>query len=220
MGAFWIAPVALSINTARTAPQTARLVPVDLPDRSISPTPGSKLSYLGYEFEIPWTDLDDTQTKRYPDQVILTFRSGCRLMMGVSLPKFWITNLGKLTLSPAIATVQFGPDALQSDYRFLEALYDFTPDKMHPFAIRPSTHYREAYLLTLKSAALSRHARSGFFNIEGSAYKGFQQGDPGTQSSVLLELYGDSGSVHFTFFPDEQTHQNLNRVAQSLRSTP
>jgi hypothetical protein len=163
LGAFWIAPVALSINTARTAPEAAGLVPIDLPDRSISPTPGSKLSYLGYEFEIPWTDLDDTQTKRYPDQVILTFRSGRRLMMGVSLPKFWITNLGKLNLSPAIATVHFGPDALQSDYRFLETLYDFTPDKMHAFAIRPSTHYREAYLLTLKSAALSRQARSGFF---------------------------------------------------------
>jgi hypothetical protein len=45
--AFWIAPVWLSFNTARTAAESARLVPVDLPDRSISPTPGSTLSYLG-----------------------------------------------------------------------------------------------------------------------------------------------------------------------------
>jgi hypothetical protein len=148
------------------------------------------------------------------------------MMMGVSPPKFWINNLGKLNLSPAVATAQFGTDALQSDYRFLKTLYNFTPDKMNRFAIRPSTHYREAYLLTLKSAALSRQARSGFFKIEGPAYNGFQQGDPSARASVLLELLADSGSVNFTFFPDEQTRHlglsqaDLNRVSQSLRRTP
>jgi hypothetical protein len=62
----WIAPVALSYYGARKAPAVARVVPTELTDHSISQAPGLRLSYIGYNFEVSWNDLDDSQTKLYP----------------------------------------------------------------------------------------------------------------------------------------------------------
>ena len=53
----WISPVALSYYAARNVLPAAR-VPTDLKDKSVSDAPGEKLSYVGYEFEVPWNDLD------------------------------------------------------------------------------------------------------------------------------------------------------------------
>jgi hypothetical protein len=66
LGAFWVAPVALSFDAARTAKPDARVVPTDLKDLSVSQVPGTKVSFVGYEFAIPWTDLDRTRTRSVP----------------------------------------------------------------------------------------------------------------------------------------------------------
>jgi hypothetical protein len=83
IGVYWAGPVALSIWTARKVPNRVRLVPRDLEDGSISQVTGSKLSYFGYEFEVPWNDIDPALTKLYPklnpNRVVLTFRSGLQL---------------------------------------------------------------------------------------------------------------------------------------------
>ena len=52
LGAFYVAPVALSFDAARKAPPAARVVPTNLKDLSVSQVPGTKVSYVGYEFEI------------------------------------------------------------------------------------------------------------------------------------------------------------------------
>ena len=62
----WAVPVALSYYAVRKAPSIVRIVPTALSDVSISDAPGIKLSYLGYAFDAPWTDLDESQTKLYP----------------------------------------------------------------------------------------------------------------------------------------------------------
>jgi hypothetical protein len=49
-------------NTARKLP-FVRLTTVVLADESISQESGTKLSYFGYDFEVPWTDLDKTNSK-------------------------------------------------------------------------------------------------------------------------------------------------------------
>jgi len=85
VGVEWIAPVALSYYGARKAPAVARVVPTELKDQTVSQASGSRLSYFGYEFEVPWNDLDEAQTKLYPKdkptRVVLVFQSGLRLMI-------------------------------------------------------------------------------------------------------------------------------------------
>ena len=55
-------------------------VPVELADQSISKSPGRKLSYLGYEFEVPWDDLDDAHTKRLRAWQVINFQSGRQIV--------------------------------------------------------------------------------------------------------------------------------------------
>jgi len=63
-------------NAARKEP-IAWITPLQLSDLSISQAPGKRLSYFGYEFEVPWDDIDQTQTKVISaDKVIIAFHSG------------------------------------------------------------------------------------------------------------------------------------------------
>ena len=106
----WILPVYLSIETANKPPTRSRLVPRELLDHSVASGPVTKLSYFGYEFEIPWNDIDEAKTKSYRDMVVLTFHSGLKLMVGTSPPKLWLDGLlGKSRLQPSSRPSGFIP---------------------------------------------------------------------------------------------------------------
>jgi hypothetical protein len=49
-------------NVARKLP-FVKLTPVVLPDVAVSQKSGMNLSHFGYDFEVPWTDLDKEKTK-------------------------------------------------------------------------------------------------------------------------------------------------------------
>jgi hypothetical protein len=225
VGAYWAVPVWLCLSTAAKTPESDRLVPTDLQDLSISQAPGSKLSYLGYEFEVPWTDIDPTETKASSDEVVLRFRSGLVLMVGSTPAGFWKNGLASgFKASPKAVKAAFGSAATDSDYRLLRTLYNFTPTKLTCWSSRASC-YRGVFLLTMKSAALLPSARSGFFNIRNQTYMGFQQGGPQSRATVNVALYSETGSIEFTFFQKDYGNRagvsqaEINRVVQSLRKS-
>jgi len=228
--AFWVAPVALSFDAARKAPPAARVVPTDLKDLSVSRVPGTKVSYVGYEFEIPWNDLDESQTrsvpKDHPEMVALVFRSGLHMIVSASPPRLFPNEVAReWKLSPQNVESIFGRGAAQSDYNFLRNLYEFTPDKMHLWALSPTVHYREQFLLMGKTACLSGFsADTGIFNVENQNYRGFQLGDPQAHPRRLsVHLYSDRGNVELVFAgtdkraPVAVTQPEINRIVQSLR---
>ncbi len=224
VGAEWVAPVVMSIGTARKPPRYARLVPVDLQDIAISQAPGRKLSYFGYEFEVPWNDLDETKTKLYRDFVVLTFHSGLSIRVGALPAKLWINGLASSWhVSQASLQLTFGKETMHSDYNFIKMLYEFTPEQMHRWALLPRVHYREFMLLNLKSAALLPPVEKGFFRIHNKSYRGLQEGVPKSTPMILFSLYSDEGSIEFAIFRTD--HKNLegvsqaeiNRIVQSLR---
>lgn len=228
LGVFWIAPVALSFHAARTASPVARMVPADLTDLSVSQTPRNKLSYVGYEFEIPWDDCDESQTKFVPKDdpfmVSLVFRSGRRLIVSASPARVFPDGFARdWKVSPQSLESIFGNQAMQSDYNFLKSLYQFTPDNMHYWALSPDIHYRESFLLSIKSAALSKSAETGIFNIQHHGYRGFQQGDPSRPGRIIVKLFSDQGSIElFLSGKDAQsdagiTQPEINRLVQSVR---
>ena len=233
LGAFYVAPVALSFDAARKAPPAARVVPTELKDLSVSQVQGTKLLYVGYEFEIPWNDLDPSQTrsvpKDHPEMVALVFRSGLHLIVSASPPRMLPNESAReWKLSPQKLESFFGRGTSQSDYSFLENLYEFTPEKMHRWGFSPSVHYREQMLLMLKIVVLSgRSADTGIFNIQNQSYRGFQLGDPQAHPRrVTVQLYSDEGSFEITFADDDGrglvavTQPELNRIVQSLRRVP
>jgi hypothetical protein len=230
----WIAPVALSFYAVRKARPVVRVVPSNLKDKSVSDAPGGQLSYFGYEFEIPWNDFDETQTKLYPingsekNAVDLRFRSGLRMEMKVLPPRELAKVLPEtFTGTPQATEALFGHETMKSDYSFLKTLYEFTPDKMNHWAPSQGAHVRDEFLLTIKSISLSKAAESGIFNLQNQSYRGFQQGNPEVRpDGIAVNLYSDEGSVEMIFLQKDYknsvgvTQPEINRIVQSLRKAP
>ena len=231
VGVQWVLPVALSFDAARNSLPITRIVPTDLKDTSVSGAPGRTLSYFGYEFEVPWTDLDENQTKLYPTDKLekcradLRFRSGLRLAV-IAIPAGeWANELATQIKIPR-QRIESSFEA-KSDYGFLRNLYEFTPGKMHYWALSPRVHYYEHFLLTIKTAALMPSAGTGIFNLRNQSYKGFQEGNPQVrQDGIEIHLFSDDGSVEMIFSqkdyqnPTGVTQPEINRIVQSLRKAP
>ena len=230
----WAAPVALSYYSARKALPIVRVVPTDLKDLSVSQAPGMKLSYLGYEFEVPWTDLDESQTKLYPSaktqktRVDLHFRSGLRLLVTALPSKEMIDGLSKdFKVSPQALERVFGRDTMESDYSFLKAVYEFTPDKMNHWDFRRGMMNRDEFLLIIKSMVISSAAASGIFTIQGQNCMGFQQGNPQSRPhGIVVSLYSEKASVEMIFSQKDYrksvgiTQPEINRVVRSIHAVP
>jgi len=201
---------------------------------SISDAPGIKLSYLGYAFDAPWTDLDESQTKLYPTdktakfRVDLHFKSGLRLLVTSVPARALVDDLPKeLQTSPKILQAAFGIDTMKSDYSFNKMVYEFTPDNMNHWDFRRAPVNRDEYLLIIKSIILSPSASSGIFNIQNEGYMGFQQGNPQAQPhGIIVSLYSDHGAVEMIFTQKDYrksvgiTQPEINRVIHSLRDVP
>jgi len=224
--------VALSFYAVRKAPAAVRILPSDLRDQSVSEAPGEKVTYVGYAFEIPWSDLDEDQTMSYPKDrpkkasVDLRFRSGLRLLIKAIPPREWANGLPKeLKVSPHVIESAFGQETMKSDYSFVKTLYEFNPERMNHWAFSRGGFNRDELMLLIKSIALSKSADAGIFNLKDANYKGFQQGDPQVrQDRILVNLYSDDGSVEMILFqkdyrdPKGVTQPEINRIVQSFRS--
>jgi hypothetical protein len=231
---YWIAPIALSFYAARIALPVARIVPTELKDHSVSQAPGLRLSYVGYGFEVPWSDLDETKTMLYPKdkpektRVVVTFRSGLRLMVTAVPPRefaeLWATDF---KTPPRGVEILFGPGSSTSDYTFVENVYGFTPDKMHYWSLSPRLHAREQMVLLTKSIMPAKAAASGIFKLSNQFYQGFQQGDPRvTKDDIVVDLYSDQDHFEMILLQKDRTtpavtQPEINRIVESLRkATP
>lgn len=222
---YWAGPVGLSIWTAWKAPSRASLTPVNLKDSSISQGPGNRLSYFGYEFEVPWNDIDG-EGKLTPNRVLLTFRSGLQITATAFPAKEFVNGVASsfFGMSPQDFEAKFGYEVTRSDYEFLNRLYEFTPKKMNYWALSSSVHYRECLLLMIKSTSLLPWAAdSGIFTIRNQSYAGFQQGNPQARpTGFVVDLYSDEGGIEFIL--NQKDYQNpagvsqaeINRLIQSL----
>jgi hypothetical protein len=229
-GIYWIAPIALSFYTARAVPPVTRIVPAELKDHTVSQAAATRLSYLGYDFEVPWNDLDHSKTELYPKDksekrsVVCVFHSGLRLWLKVIPPRefadLWAVDF---KTPPRTFDAIFGPGSARSDYVFLNNVYSFTPDKMHHWSLSQSLHVREEMVLIAKSMMLVKAADSGIFNLHNRTFTGFQQGDPqASRNTVVIDLYSGDDHVEMLFLqkdchnPLGVTQAEINAVVQSL----
>lgn len=203
-------------HSVETAPAFVKVVPTDLGDLTISQAPGTKLSFVGYEFEVPWTDFDESQTKTLNNEPAddlswVCFRSGLKLFLAAE------------PLQP------------YPEYEFEGQIYAINPDKISYWALITGKHYRDLPLLLVKSDNLrhvgfdpeSSPSENGIFNIQSHGYKGFQYGDPQKWHPELdLKLYSADGRVKIQILqkdyddPMGVTQPEINRIVQSLHKDP
>src|SRR5258705_6262003 len=213
-------------NTARKLPYVKR-TPVPLPDLSVSEVSGTTLSYFGYEFEVPWTDIDTEKTKIVGgNRAIIAFRSGNVLSVWSGQPHEFMNYLleqGKIDKDTFRKI--YGDEALQSDYNFKRLILETTPEKITIFT-DSKTAVSRGVLLMVKAMCVGGDANSGIFSVQGKEFKGFQYGLPQNPPKQLsVELFPADGHLDLIFGqkkdgPTVISQADINRIVQTIRKEP
>jgi len=195
-----------------------------LADYSVSNSPGTTLSYFGYEFEVPWnTSVKDKKVGK--NLVELKFDSGQNLIFivpanqnGLLTEMVQDQSLNMRNLQPI-----FGDLTNRSAYDQYGTLLNTTPRSIRAFGPR-SEAVRGVTLLTIKAIAFGPGLESGAFSFDLPGKRGFQIGDPQKSKRVDLEVFDSAG--HHIEILCGSTNGNLrfsqseiNRIVMSLHAT-
>jgi hypothetical protein len=195
---------------------------------SISRSPGRKLSYFGYEFEVPWNDVNEAKSGLIPDtnKAMIVFQSGNSLSVWHGSPRAFLNQVlsnDKIDQNNLRRIV--GDEALQSDYALYRTILQVTPDKMTPFQSQRDAA-NQALLLLVKGFCMPPGAESGVFAVSAGEFSGFQFGRPQNQSGeVSVRLFSATSSLNFIFVhtsgaPTVVSQPDINRILQTLRKAP
>jgi hypothetical protein len=198
--------------------------PVELTDLSISQVPGRKLSYFGYEFEVPWDDLDQGKMKQVGKGQLIAFRSGNALLFSKAAPKEFVqTFLSTTKVGPDKVRSLWGEEALRSDYSLHLLILEATPGEVSLFTRREDA-VRSSMLILFKGIMTPRGGESGIFRVRTDRFQGFQYGDPQARPKLLnVDIFADDGGLSFAFAQKGQglspaiTQAEINRVIQTVR---
>jgi hypothetical protein len=197
-------------------------IPAPLTDRSISDVPHKKVSYFGYDFELPWNDIDEQKDKTTGTIHVSAFRSGNAFWFSTFPPKNFVNLIMKEGNLDAQGFRQlYGDEAFESDYNFHKKMLQTTPSEITPFVSR-----REAaggmILLLLKATSMPK-ADSGIFSIRAAGFDGFQFEAPQARPfRITDELYSDSAGIDLMFLQKAGgsapaiSQSEINRVIQSI----
>jgi hypothetical protein len=200
-------------------------IPAPLADLSISDVPHKKVSYFGYEFELPWDDVDEQKDKTAGPIHISAFCSENAFWFSTFPPKNFVNLIMKESNLDAQGFRQlYGDEAFESDYGFHKKMLQTTPSEITPFVSR-----REAaggtILLILKATSMPK-ADSGIFSIRTQGFGGFQFESPqGRPFRITDELYSDDGGIDLMFLQKAGgsapaiSQSEINRVIQSIHRT-
>jgi hypothetical protein len=201
-----------------------RKTPVPLSDLSISKVPHRTASYFGYEFELPWDDVDEEKDKTFGTVHVSYFRSGNAFRFSTFPPKDFVNEVMKVgNVDPQALKQLYGEDALGSDYAFHKKMLELTPSEITPFISRRQAISRQV-LLIIKAISMPK-AESGIFSIQTRNFKGFQFENPQTYPSrITVELFSDEGGIDAIFLQKVGapaiSQSEINRVIQSIHRDP
>jgi hypothetical protein len=211
---------------ARKLPFVAQ-APTELPDLSISREPGTKLTYFGYEFEIPWADIDQQKTKTIGmNKAIVAFQSGNAISLWSGPPHELMKRvMDEMKMDTDAFGKIYGDEAVKSDYSFERTILETTPDRISVFSVRRTAASR-GILLMVKALSTPGDPNTGIFEVRTNEFKGFQYGSPnGPSRRVSVELFPENGHLDLLFFPKENgptpiSQADINRVVQTLHKLP
>jgi hypothetical protein len=215
--------IALEVRYLTRKMPVVRLAPVQLTDLSISRSPGRKLSYFGYEFEVPWADMDEANSKMIGDnKAMIAFRSGNSLSVWQGSPRAFVNSLlSNDKIDQSTLRRMYGDEALQSDSALYRTILETTPENLTPF-ISQGDAVSRAILLIVKGTIMPRGSVSGIFAVKAGEFSGFQFGRPANPSDELsVRLFSDSSSLNFIFYqkpggPAIISQPDINRMLRTL----
>jgi hypothetical protein len=203
----------------------AEEIPAPLADLSISNVPHTKVSYFGYEFELPWDDIDEQKSKTTGPIHLAAFRSGNVFWFSTFPPREFVNGIMKeFKLDAQDFRHLVGDEAFESDYSFHKKMLQTKPSDITPFVSRREAA-RGMMLLLLKATSMPK-ADSGIFSIRTAGFDGFQFESPDARPfRITDELYSDTGGIDVMFLQKAGgsapaiSQAEINRVIQSIHKT-
>lgn len=214
---------ALTVRYSYRNTPDVKEVPLPLFDTSVSTTPHKQVSYFGYEFELPWDDVDDQKSKTKGGIHMAAFRSGNAFWFSTFPPRVFVSEVMKTAaIDPRRFKGIFGDKALESDYGFESECLQITPQKITPFVSQREAA-AGAMLLVIKGISMPK-TDSGIFWIRTPGFQGFQFGNPQNHPSKITdELYSNEGGIDVMFLQKPSgsapsiSQAEINRVIQSIQ---
>jgi hypothetical protein len=205
---------------AHKAPIAAK-APMELTNLRVAQDQGKKLSYLGYEFEVPWQDVDESKTKIIGNKVVIAFQSGRAILLSVVPPQDFLKGMPWNEQKMQVLFKRlYGEEALQSDYTVKRAILETTPKK-----ITLSTPGRDAeglLMVLIIKVMMVPSLDANIYSVKSSDFEGFQLGDPAAKpAKIAVELYANDGELEFVFIQKggsidlSISQPEINRVIQS-----
>jgi hypothetical protein len=196
-------------------------LPAQLPDSSVSRSPGKKLYHFGYQFEVPRDDIDEAKSRTVGERkAIIAFRSGNVLSVWSGPPRELVNSVMSMGMDRNAFRQMYGDEALQSDYALNRLMLTTTPDKITPFISKKSAA-GQSILIVMKGISAPRGADSGIFAVNADGFRGFQYGHPPDSRWFSVGLFADNGSLDFIFAqkangPTIISQKDINRILQTL----
>ena len=218
-------PIGVFITTrmiARRMP-AVKVSPQPLSDYSTDDSPGTTISYFGYEFEVPWKTAFKEKAFKKDWLAQLQFDSGQNITFIVPKQARFFNEVSEdkslnMDLRPILGDLMD-----RSAYEQYGTLLSTTPRSIRAFGLKGEA-IRGITLLTIKAIAMSPGLESGAFVFELPDKRGFQIGDPERSRRVDLQVFELAGThveilcrstnetVHFS-------QPELNRVLATLHRT-
>ena len=203
----------------------AAKTPVSLSDLSVSSVPHQKVSYFGYEFEIPWDDVDEQKSRTVGTIHVTAFQSGNAFWFSTFPPREFVKSVVEIAkVTPEQFRQIYGDEVFGSDYGFMCEMLQITPRDFSPFMSRGRAA-ASIELLLVKATSIPE-AGSGILSIHIGDRQGFQFGNPLSRPPEIRDdLYSDDSGVELLFFQHGGTSTGLsqgeiNRVLQSVHKVP
>jgi hypothetical protein len=201
-----------------------KMTPTALQDSSMLAGPIQKLTYAGFEFEVPWT-VDETKTRQIsPTSEVIAFTSGNAIWFSRIPRKDFVHTFRKCSGLDEGGLRQLFGDAVDSDYALHKLILNSTPEKIGLLSGRREA-VAGAMLLLYKGMMMSGDAETGIFQVQTNAFRGFQYGDPLRRpKTVDVEMFADDGGLAFLFVQRQSgpvpsiTQAEINRVVQSAHA--
>jgi hypothetical protein len=209
---------------SRNVPDIAK-TPIPPTDLSISTAPHNKVTYFGYEFELPWDDVDESKDKTTGQIHVAAFRSGNAFWFSAFPPKDFVNEVMKsFKLSPQAFRQIYG-DAALSDYGFNKIMLQMTPSEITPFVSERQATTGQM-LLVIKGISIPK-ADSGIFSIQTPEFQGFQFESPQSRPFKIEDyLYSNEGGIDVMFLQKAGgnapniSQAEINRVIQGIHKVP
>ncbi len=202
------------------------LVPTLLSDTSVSASPGTRVTFFGYQFEVPWQG--QATVKNAGDYIAVAFNASATKSLefvnpanSLGLVKTTRAGLKERGLDPRNADLVLNAG---SDYDLMRSILYAAPAQLSLVFPRKKDVWAATFLM-MKEVEV-RGAEAGLYSFQIGQLRGFQIGDPSRARNVRVESFdADDRKFEFVFGckpgSDASFKQTeINRVLQTLQRAP